>query len=448
MINTQKKIRLYFRCLVTCLVILLVISPTFTVRAEPAGKKIKIGIIGPKKFATGRHASIAAAIGAEDINAAGGVLIKGVRHDIELVDTDSNEYISIPDAINAMDRLLSRDKVNFVVGGHRSEAVLAQMELIADFKTIFFISAGHPQIMSRVAKDYEKYKYIFRIHTNIILLSGIALPVACEVAVNAVRTKLGFERPKVAMMTEKAIWSETTSNLIKKRLPLMGADFAGEWKFSLREKDLSSELTAIKNSGAHVVYILASGPAGVITSKQIGELKIPVALVGLNGVAQSIEHWRATGGKCNYETTINNLGRVKITEKTIPFYDKFHKKSKGDYPLFSVSTTYDALWMLKEAIERVGTLDNDTVAAELVKLDYTGVQGRNVFFGKGHKMPHDIIIAPGYMTWNLQQWRDGKLVTVWPDGKAVLGDTKWIGVRYPGTVDYQLPPRMMEYWKK
>jgi hypothetical protein len=34
-----------------------------------------------------------------------------------------------------------------------------------------------------------------------------------------------------------------------------------------------------------------------------------------------------------------------------------------------------------------------------------------------------------------------------PNGRAMLGDAKWVGYRYEGTVDYKLPPWVVKYWK-
>ncbi len=95
--------------------------------AEAQGvKKIKIGVIGPMKYVQGQSHWNGALMAADEINAKGGVQVGGERMKIELVKADSNESNSITDAANAMERLISRDKVDFVVGGFRSEAVFVR----------------------------------------------------------------------------------------------------------------------------------------------------------------------------------------------------------------------------------------------------------------------------------------------------------------------------------
>ena len=81
-----------------------------------AADPIKIGIIGPMKFTQGEGMWNGATMAAEEINKAGGVTIKGTKRPIELVKLDSNEFLSVPDATNAMELGISRYKVDFWPG--------------------------------------------------------------------------------------------------------------------------------------------------------------------------------------------------------------------------------------------------------------------------------------------------------------------------------------------
>jgi len=80
----------------------------------------------------------------------------------ELVKADSNELLSLTDATNAMERLITSDKVDFIVGGFRTEAVLPMQDIAMYNKKIFIgTGAAHPELCLRVAKDYNRYKYFF-----------------------------------------------------------------------------------------------------------------------------------------------------------------------------------------------------------------------------------------------------------------------------------------------
>ena len=108
---------------------------------QAAEDTIKIGVIGPMKYVQGIHHLAAAEIARDEIMAAGGISVGGKQYKIRLVQADSNEIASVTDAVNAMERIIANEKVDFIVGGFRSEATLAMMEVNADYKTIF-LSCG------------------------------------------------------------------------------------------------------------------------------------------------------------------------------------------------------------------------------------------------------------------------------------------------------------------
>src|SRR4030042_6217814 len=82
-----------------------------------AADVIKIGVIGPMNFMQGQGHWNGATMAAEEINAKGGVQVGQKKMKIELIKADSNEFINITDAANAMERLMTQSKVDFVIGG-------------------------------------------------------------------------------------------------------------------------------------------------------------------------------------------------------------------------------------------------------------------------------------------------------------------------------------------
>ena len=146
---------------------------------------------------------------AEEINAKGGVQVGQKKMMIELVKADSNEFLNITDATNAMERLMTQNKVDFVVGGFRTEAVLAMQDIAMDSKKIFIgCGAATDELCPRVAKDYNKYKYWFR-GTPF----NSTYPGKNELHPHGHRrshTEKNLKPPqvKIAIVAEKAMWTE------------------------------------------------------------------------------------------------------------------------------------------------------------------------------------------------------------------------------------------------
>jgi branched-chain amino acid transport system substrate-binding protein len=426
-----------------------------TVQAKEEGSftgKIMIGVAEPMKFSWGKNAWAGAQLAAEEINASGGVSIRGVKHKIELINADSNDYFSVVDPVSTVKRLISVNKINFLIAGARTEAILAQQEVMADERLIFIMTGGGaPELHTRLAKNYDRYKYFFNMREIAPYQSKDYMAIV-DLTATKIRETLGISRPKVALVMEKVKWPEFLIEDAQKAFPKMNLEIVGTWRPSAVASDLTSELTAIKAAEAQIIYQVFTGPAGVILNKQVGELQIPAIVVGCNTEAGGMgtRYWDETMGMCEYEVN-NATGNVNITKKTQPAYDKLSKMvGKGFF--VTAYSVYDAVYVLKEAIERAGTIESDAVVTELEKTNSIGAMGKIAFYPKDHKYPHNIAWGPGYITETFFQWQSGKMALVYPAGhvpaSAIEAGSGWEKFKHEGTVDLKLPPRMIQYYKK
>jgi branched-chain amino acid transport system substrate-binding protein len=416
---------------------------------------IKLGVIGPMKFVYGDHQWKAAQLAADEINSAGGVSVNGEAHRFELLKADDNSFQSIPDAVSAMQRVITVKEADFVVGGFRSEAVLAQQEVMADNQTIFLgTGSAHDEQSERVGENYERYKYWFRVGPHRSSVEARYYVSVAWPAARAIRKELGVDKPRVAILADKAQWADPVVANAKQVFTDMGCEVVGEWRPSFTASSVTAELSAIKSAGAHLIFQLFAGPAGSAVSKQWSELRIPAAIAGVNIEGGKLSQWENTNGKCNYLGTADGVNPgVAVTEKTLPFLEAFDQRFDA-FPVYTGVGTYDAVYILKEAIEQAGTLETDAVIKALEKTDYIGTTGRFVFTGTDHKAPHDVKFGPDYTSVLAVQWQNGDRVAYWPDGRELpqalldIGmPSGWDEVEYEGVKDYILPPWMVEYWK-
>jgi branched-chain amino acid transport system substrate-binding protein len=424
--------------IVTSLVILLLIAGLIAGVVGCGGgaaKEIKVGVIGPMQFQMGKHHWMGATMAADEINAAGGVKVGNDTYKIKLVKVDSNELVSPSDAANAAEKAITVDKVDFLMGTIRSEAALAVQEVAMDHQTIFMVCGSSETKMSaKVTENYDRYKFWFRVtpvnNTNLAKLNFLL--------VGMVAQKIGAQlkiAPKLAIVAEKASWTEAIIAAAQQVLPSKGVQVVGVWQPSAEATDVTAELQAINNSGANMIMTALSGTVGIPYARAWEELKIPAASVGINVMAQSDGFFENTSGFGNYETTLNTYARgVEFTDKTKPFMDAFIAQM-GETPTYNAGT-YDALYILKGAIEAAGSLNRDAIVTELEKTDYDGTAGHFAFDAS-----HDVIWGPGNVTAVGVQWQNGELKGIWPPA-----DGSWYGVKYTGIVDYQLPPWVIEYW--
>jgi len=413
--------------------------------AGPAAENvIKIGVIGPMEYVQGEHHWWGAEMGRDEVNAAGGVTIGDEVYMIELIKSDSNEILSVDDAASAMERLITVDGADFVIGGFRTEGVFAMQEVAMDEKMIFLdCGAATLELCTAVADDYDRYKYFFRVTPicNNHLVGNTLMEVGMAGAI--LKQQTGIQRPlRVAICAEGAQWADAMVGAMEALIPsMLGMEVSGTWRPSPTATELTAEMTAIEAANTDIIMPIISGPLGIPYAKSWGELEVPAASVGINVESQKDGFWDATGGFGNYDTTLNTYAEgVAFTSKTVPFIDAFIAKT-GQTPTYTASTN-DAVIMLAGCVERAGTLDADAVVAELEKWEEDGAGAHFAFtslednpFGN----PHDVKYGPGYATGIATQWQDGVKKSVWPN----FGVGDWEGVFYEGTVTWVAPPQVI-----
>jgi branched-chain amino acid transport system substrate-binding protein len=413
-----------------------------------AAKTIKIGVIGPMNFVQGKGHWNGATMAAEEINARGGLWVGKKKMKVELVKADSNEFLSITDATNAMELLLTRHKVDFIVGGFRTEAVLAMQDMAMDYKKIFIgCGAASDEICTRVAKDYNTYKYWFRQTPINSTFLGKATFIHLGTVGAIMKKYLHIPKIKVAIVAAKAMWTEGVVKVSPVILPKMGMEVVGVWRPSPVATDVTAELSAIQRSGAHIIFNWFSASAGITFARQAGELKIPAAMVGINVEAQKDSFWEATQGMGNYVMTLNTYARgVEPTGLTAPFMNRYIERF-GETPAYTADTYAAIIYNLAPVIEEAETLNSDKLVAIMENREFAVPSGKFAYAkdAEGRHL-HDVKWGPGYITALGVQWQDGKLKGVWPNRwKAAKGAPE---ITYKGIVPYKIAPWIIEKYKK
>lgn len=425
--------------LMGCLAMLTIWSLNGQALAQ--AKPIKIGVLGPMTHISGKHIMNGVAMARDEINQVGGVNVGGQKRPIELVQVDTNEIQNVTDAASAVERAIAVDKVDFLMGGWRSEAVLAMQDVAMDYKKVIFTEGADINIAKRVKNNYQRYKYWFRAYTNSTDGSKFyfeTLPLFRDL----IKKELGVNRPKVAIVLDKALFTDPLVDVAPKIIESMGCEVVGLWRPSMVATDMSAELLAIKNKGAHIIWIDSYGPSGLVLCKQWAEYKIPAVLIGIIGEASYATFFKSTNGTGNYISTLATIARANMTDKTIPFWDKYIK-THDHFPDIFATHFYDNLYRLKEGVEKAGSLDPDKVVASLEKITYAGAAGMYRILGMDTVSPHDPLAGPKGLLGVATQWQEGNYKVIWPPA-----DGSYEGIKYPGVVAPQLPPWMVTFWKK
>ena len=173
---------------VLSLVLVLVGLPFLSHQANASGKPIVIGAPLATAFLYGWDAERAMKLAAEEINAKGGVTVGKEKRPlkIEAMDTrDLEPGVPVSDALLVVEKLILEKNADFIVGGPvRSEAALAAMDLLSKYKKVSILTTGAltPKYHQRVAEEYDKFKYCFRISGEVgWMVTGEFIPCLMDI---------------------------------------------------------------------------------------------------------------------------------------------------------------------------------------------------------------------------------------------------------------------------
>jgi len=416
----------------TILFLLSAALVTLPFSSAVAAEPITIGCPLSTAFLYGWDAERGVKLAVEEINQQGGVKVGDEKRlfEVEVIDTrDLEPGVPVSEALLAVEKLILEKKADFLIGGPvRSEAALAAMPLLSKHKKVSILSTGvlTPKYHALVAENYNKYKYCFRIHGEAKQLVGEIISCFAEI-------KERYNLNKVFVMAQDVAHARGAAQIISDVAAKKGYDVKGMEIFPTGTTDFSMGLLKAKKTGAEILNIWMDMPESSILLKQWYDMKLPALPFGSTlAAAEQPGFWDATEGKGEYcLCNVVNAGNApsEATPWTMKFYNAYAKKWGIEPEGLGSSSSYMAVYVLKDAIERAGTLDSEKVVAALEKTDMIGVYGRTRFDPKSHQVIPSLDPKDGAVG-SILQWQDGKRVVVFPKSIAV------------GTI--KLPPWMMK----
>lgn len=413
------------RAFIVSILLLLVI---FSVPSlSSAQKPIVLGAPLATAFLYGWDAARAITLATEEINAQGGVTVGKEKRPfkIEIMDTrDLEPGVPTSDALLVVEKLILEKKADFIVGGPvRSEAALAAMDLLSKYKKVSILTTGvlTPAYHKRVEAEYDKFKYCFRISGEVAwMVVGEFIPCLMEI-------KAKHNLNRLFIMIQDVAHARAGGDLVEKMSKERGWEVLGKEVFPTGTTDFSVGLMKAKKENAQVILIWMDMPETSILLKQWYDMKIPALPYGtIISAAEEPGFWKATEGKGEYAmASVVNAGNApsNATPWTMKFVEAYKKRWKTEPEGYGTSSSYMAVYTLKDAIERAGTLDSDAVVAALEKTDLMGgVYGRIRFNPKTHQVIPSVDPNEGAVG-TIFQWQAGKRIVVFPP-KIAMGEVK------------------------
>ena len=423
-----------------------------------ADQIIKIGCAGDTGEIQGDANYEGAYFAAKTINEAGGLVVGNTTYyfGVTKEDTDeSNPNLVTSRGIAAAERLVYNKKVDFGIGGFRSEALLAYQEVFMDNKIIFIDTGAATDIFTHNVKlFYDRYKYFFRfMPINSTSLGGEILFTIAGYIMTLNATYPNFDIKQVGILAEDLTWTASVIAAIQGMLP----GFTGGWAevitpikydITLSATDMNTHLQTLDAAGCDFLIPVISAQGGVLMMQQYDLYSYPFQIFGIDVQAQLDTYWASSGESAAYETIMQTLHRTNKTSQSIAFWDAFRLEFGHD-PLYIACGAYDATIALKNAINRTQSFNALNLIAEMET--WTKANPQEGVAGNAAWWPgtHDLVegYPNGFTLWC--QWRDDGTKAVIPAPRYHIAYGGFIPPLYPdwmATGDYEIAPWVHTAW--
>ena len=342
----------------------------------------------------------------DDVNKAGGLkLPDGSQLPIEITEYDDRS--AAEEAVRAIERLATQDKVDFILPPWGTGFNLAIAPLMDRL--------GYPQLAVTAVTD-KAPEFAARWKKSFWLLGGGSDYAKSLAGVMATARGAGTINNKVAMISVADGFGIDLVNGARPALTEAGFELAYDKTYPLGTTDFGTLVNEAQASGADTFIAFSYPPGSFALTKQaqVVSFNPKVFYLGV-GIAFPIYPKMNDG---NVEGVMS-LGGVDTGSEEIASYFERHTALNGQPPdSWASAVTYASLQMLQQAIERKG-LDRDAVSQELSSGEFETILGTI-------RMEDNQLRT----LWWTGQWQDGKFVAIAPAdregaGEAVIPKPAW-----------------------
>lgn len=338
----------------------LFVFPATAVYAEPESYHIgcALAVTGSASW-LGEPERNTAQMVADEINANGG--INGHKIVLHIEDTQGKNTR----AVNAVKKLIKKDKVCAIIGPSRSGTSLAAIPVVE--------KAGVPMLSlaaaAKITNPPEERRWTFKMGQND---SDAVRKIYDHI------TARGFS--KVGIMTGTTGFGAAGREQLKELAEGYGIEIAADETYDPGATDMTAQLMRIRKSGAQAIINWSIVPAQSIVPRNIRQLQIDLPLYQSHGFA-NIKYAEAAGDAA--EGAIFPAGRIMAAESVpddhpqkeiLMTYKNAYESKFNEHVSTFGGHAYDAMLLLAKVMEKVGD-DPAAIRDELEKTRFVGIDG-------------------------------------------------------------------------
>jgi branched-chain amino acid transport system substrate-binding protein len=318
-------------------------------------ENVKIGNIIPlsgPSATLGQQGKAAREMAVEEINAAGGIKsLNGAKLELVFADSESKPEKGVAEA----ERLINTEKVHVLTGCWNSAVTYPTTAVAERYGIPFVVPVS---VADKITE--QGFKTVFRIAAKDSWWTRDQFSFLKDM-----EEEFGTKVERIAFVYENGDW---------------GKGFAGQWK-ELAEKggykvvldepypstatDLSPVVQKIRRSKADVLMLVSNAADAILLTNTLADYKVNLKAIIASGGGHADPSFLKTTGKnaqnlfdiVEWETDVNKAGAKETNDK--------YKAKYGQNLTGEAVDAYVAMYVLKDALERAGSIEPEKIREAL-----------------------------------------------------------------------------------
>ena len=342
--------------------------------ANAAGNEIVLGasvqLTGPVSN-TGRYYKDAYNFAVDKINEAGGVKVNGKTYKLALKIYDNQSDVNL--SVRQYTQLVSKDKVNFLLGPFASNFALADSAVSEKYRVPMVQGGGaSDQIFAR------NFKYIF----------GTLAPASDYFGSTLAMFKQLKPEPKsVALLYADDSFDVSVANGTRPLLKKAGLDTVMDERYTSNASDFNSLLSQIKAKKADAVLVAGHETEILNFVRQAKSLGVAPKLYSFTVGVPSEDFRKALGKDADYAFGMTAwLPSKALKDRWFGDAESFAQAYKAKYgyePDYHAASGVAEVETIANAIEKAGSLDPKKVRDAIAASNFDSLYGRVKFSPSG-----------------------------------------------------------------
>lgn len=342
--------------IITLVYLLLVSSCTDKNQTKPI-QNVKVGVLFPISgdlADKGKDSRNGVKMAIEEINAAGGIQALGGAK-IEPVFADSRGKPNV--GARETERLIKEHGVAVVIGSYQSSVTKPATQVAERLETPFIVSISLADIITE-----RGFRYTFRIQPKAQYYGRDQVRFLMDLGRLA-----GYPVKRVALLHENTDFGTAAALAQKKALRDYGLTLAVEVGYVAEGvTSLHHEVTRVLAAKPDAILEVTYLNDSILIRRELAQAGAKIPLVDTAGGSVSPEYIQTLGHMAEGTLTLSEFSKYTASGKTLN--DRFRARFGVDITGDS-AYGYQAVWVLKDALERAGAVDRAKLRQALSSTD-------------------------------------------------------------------------------